>query len=138
MHYNVIHICTVAYLELRRIIFLRKYLSVIATKTLMFSFVIKDYCNLILFGSSQYLIEKFQKIQATADRVIFRVPRLEPTSELLCTLHWLYIWSRNKHNICHLCYVSQSYVNDSSPTYLFGLNMFAYQQDTPLFWQSYT
>ena len=77
-----------------------------------------DYCNSILSGSSQYLLQKLQKVQNTAARIIFRVPRSEHTSPLLCTLHWLSVQYRIKHKICSLCYISMT---DSSPTYLSSL-----------------
>ena len=77
-----------------------------------------DYCNSILSGSSQYILQKLHKVQNTATQVIFRVLRSEHISALLCTLHWLSIHSRIKYKICSLCYVS---LLDSSPTYLTGL-----------------
>ena len=120
LHQHAINICRAAYLELRRISSIRKYLSADATKTLVCSFVLSrlDYCNSIMSGSSQYLLQKLQKVQNTAARIIFRVPRSEHTSPLLCTLHWLSIQYRIKHKICSLCYISKT---DSSPTYLSSL-----------------
>ena len=120
LHQHVMNICKAAYLELRRISSIRKYLSVDATKTLVCSLVLSrlDYCNSILSGSSQYLLQKLQKVQNTAARIILRVPRSEHASPLLCTLHWLCIRSRIKHKICSLCYIS---LTGSSPTYLSDL-----------------
>ncbi|KAL3886192.1 hypothetical protein ACJMK2_026201 [Sinanodonta woodiana] len=117
LHQHVMNICRAAYLELRRIRSIRKYHSVDATKTLVFSFVPLrlDYCNSILSGSLHYLLQKLQKVKNTAERIIFRVPRSEHTSSLLCTIHWLSVQYRIQHKISSLCYISMT---DSSPTYL--------------------
>ncbi|KAL3882592.1 hypothetical protein ACJMK2_028920 [Sinanodonta woodiana] len=120
LHQDVMNICRAAYLELRRISSIRKYLSVDATKTLVCSLVLSrlDYCGSIMSCSSQYLLQKHQKVQNTAEWIIFRVPRSEHTSPLLCTLHWLSIRCKIKHKICSLCYISMT---NSSPTYLSSL-----------------
>ncbi len=82
LHQHVMNICKAAYLQLSRIISILMYLSVDATKTLVCSLVLSrlDYCNSLLSGSSQYLLQKFQKVQNTSARIILRVPRSEHTS----------------------------------------------------------
>ena len=51
--------CRAAYIELRRISSIRHFLSVDAMKTLMCSLVLSklDYCNSLLSGSPQYLLQ---------------------------------------------------------------------------------
>jgi hypothetical protein len=109
-----------AYLELRCISSIHKHLSVDANKTCVSSLVLSrlNYCNLILSGSSQYILHKLQKVQNTAAWIILIVPWSEHILLLLCTLHWLSIQSRIKHKMCSLYYVS---LTDFSPTYLSGL-----------------
>ena len=120
LHQHVMNTCRAAYLELRRISSIRSLLSLEATKTLMSSLVLSrlDYCNSLLSGSSLHLIQKLQKVQNTAARITFRVPRTEHTSSLLRTLHWLPIDCRIKHKISTLCYISSA---GSGPNYLSDL-----------------
>ena len=70
-------------------------------KTLMCSLVPSklDYCNSLLSGSTQYLIQLFQKVQNTAARITLKASRVEHTSPLLCFLHWLPIKKVIKHNV---------------------------------------
>ena len=91
LHQHIMNTCRAAYIELRRISSIHHFLSVDATKTLMCSLVLSklDYCNSLLPGSRQYLIQLFQKVQNTAARITLRAPRSEHTSPLLRSLHWL-------------------------------------------------
>ena len=77
-----------------------------ATKTIMCSLVLLklDYCNSLLSGSPQYLIQVLQKLQNTAAHITLKVPRVEQTSPLLCSFHWLSIKKRIKHKVCSICY----------------------------------
>ena len=51
--------------ELRRISSIRHHLSTDATKTIVSAFVLSrlDYCNSLLFGCPQHLLNKLQKVQ---------------------------------------------------------------------------
>ena len=109
--------CRAAYIELRRISSTRNFLSVDVTKTLMCSLVLSklDYCNSLLSGSPQYLIQLFQKVQNTAARITLKVPRLAHTSPLLRSLHWLPVQKRIKHKVCSNCYTT---LTGASPKYM--------------------
>ena len=50
-----------------------------------------DYCNSILLGTPQYNIDKVQRIQNMACRVIFRLFKHAQVSTYLAELHWLKI-----------------------------------------------
>ena len=56
-------LCQLAYLEIRRISSIRHYLSSEDTKTLVSSLVLSrlDYCNALLAGSPQVLLDKIQE-----------------------------------------------------------------------------
>ena len=56
-------LCQLAYLEIKRISSVRQYLSVEATRTLVFSLVLSelDYCNVLLAGSLEVL-DKSQRV----------------------------------------------------------------------------
>ena len=81
--------------ELRRISSIRHLLSTDATKTLVSAFVLSrlDYCNSLLFGCSQYLLNKLQKVQNNAARLDRRVSKTDYISHL-ASLHWLPIDSQ--------------------------------------------
>ena len=56
-------LCQIAYLEIRRIGSIRHYLSSEATKTLASSLVLSrlDYCNALLAGYPQVLLDKIER-----------------------------------------------------------------------------
>ena len=74
-----------------------------------------DYCSSLLSGSPQYLIQLFQKVRNTAARITLRAPRIEHTSPLLHSLHWLPVQQRIKHKVCSICYAS---LTGTSPKYM--------------------
>ena len=88
-----------------------------ATKTLVCSLVLSklDYCNSLLSGSPQYLIQLLQKVQNTAAQITLRAPRIEHTPPLLHSLHWLPVQQKIKHIVCSICYAS---LTSTSPTYM--------------------
>ena len=99
---------------------IRHFLSTSATKTLVCSFALSrlDYCNSLLAGCPQYLIDKLQRVQSNAARLVLRARRRDHATPLLSSLHWLPIHSRIKYKICSLTYTS---LFDSGPIYLSDL-----------------
>ena len=97
----------IAYLELRRINFIRNLLSVDAVKTQVCSLVLSrlTYCNSLLIGLPKYLIKRLQGVRNAAARSMLRTPRYEHISPLLQNLV-----------ACALCPTSLS---GSGPQYLF-------------------
>ena len=65
--------CAKSYYHLRRITSIRKYLSFDLTKLLILTFVISrlDYCNSLLYGAPDYMIEKLQRVQNRAACLLF-------------------------------------------------------------------
>jgi hypothetical protein len=110
-------ICKVAYLEMRRISSIRHYLSAAATKTLICAFVLSrlDYCNSLLAGIQQYQLDRLQKVQNNAARLISQTRRNEHVSPLLHSLHWLKITERINYKLASLTFTA---VRDSLPQYL--------------------
>ena len=82
---HVMNTCRFAFLKLRCIGLIRKYLTVDAAKTIVCSLVFSrlDYCNSILSGSPKCLIQKLQRVQNTAAQITLRMPRTEHTTPLL-------------------------------------------------------
>ena len=120
MHAYVLTICKLAYFELRRISSIRHLLSSSATKTLVCSFVLSrlDYCNSVLAGSPHYLIDKLQRVQNNAARLVLRKRKSDHATPLLSSLHWLPISSRIQYKVCSLTFSS---LFDSGPIYLSDL-----------------
>jgi len=48
-----------------------------------------DYCNAVLHGAPAGSIQKLQRVQNTAARVVLQVPRQSSAEPLLEQLHWL-------------------------------------------------
>ena len=57
-----------------------------------------DYCNSLLFGISQFNLEKLQRVQNLAARLALNDWR-SPIPHLFVKLHWLPIHSRIKYKI---------------------------------------
>ena len=117
MSTHVLNVCRAAYMELRRIASIRHFLSTEAAKTLVCSLVLSrlDYCNCLLSGSPQYLIDRLQRVQNNAARLVLRARRSDHATPLLQSLHWLPISARIQYKISTLTYTS---LFDSGPLYL--------------------
>ena len=74
MAQHVLNICRSAYTELRQIGCIRHFLTSQATQTLVCAFILSrlDYCHYLLAGCSQFLIDRVQKVQNAAARLICR------------------------------------------------------------------
>ena len=71
---------------------IRKYLSQESVRTLVHAFIIGriDYCDSLLFGlPSVHLLNKLQRLQNTAARLISNVPGYSHITPVICSLHWL-------------------------------------------------
>ena len=91
MSEQVTKVCQSAFFEIRKISTIRKYLTNEATKTLVTSLVISrlDYCNVLLAGVPQNLLDKIQRVLNCAARLIFKATKRDHVSPLLSELHWL-------------------------------------------------
>ena len=88
---NINNKCKAAYYYITNVRRIRKYLSNQATQTLCHALIIGriDYCNSILYGLPAKQIAKLQRLQNSAARLIFKIPRFYHISQILRTLHWL-------------------------------------------------
>ena len=85
MKQHVIKTCQTACYELKRISSSRRYLTEDAAKQLVTSCVFSrlDYCNSLLTGTPNSVIQTMQKVQNTAARLILRAPRHQNCTPLL-------------------------------------------------------
>ena len=110
-------LCQPAYLEIKRISSIRLCLSFEATQTLVSSLVLSrlDYCNALLAGSPQVLLDQIQRVINSSARHIFRVPKSAHITPFLYDLHWLPISSRVQYKIAVICF---HFVSGTAPPYL--------------------
>ena len=85
MKKHVIKICQTAYFDLKRISSVRRFLTQDATKTLVTSYILSrlDYCNSLLMGTPNSVIQSLQKIQIFAARCVLLAPRHHHSIPLL-------------------------------------------------------
>ena len=77
MNAHVSNIARTCYFEMRRLAFIRRFMTITATVSLASAFVLSriEYCNSLLFGSTHDVTSHFQRIQNYAARVILRLPK---------------------------------------------------------------
>ena len=102
MKKHVIKICPTAYFELKRTSSIRRFLTEDAAKTLVTSYILSrlDYCNCLLMGTPNSVIQPLQKIQNFAARLVLLPPSHHRSTSLLEKLHWLPISERIKYKVC--------------------------------------
>ena len=88
---NVNNTCKAAHYHLTNVRRIRKYLDEKASQTLIHALVIGriDYCNSILYGLPARELTKLQRLQNSAARIIFNIPKMCHITPVLRELHWL-------------------------------------------------
>ena len=74
-----------------------------------------DYCNSILYGVSGKFLQKLQRVQNAAARVVCQASKREHVTPLLRSLHWLPIQKRIVYKILLLTYKS---IHGLAPAYV--------------------
>jgi len=120
MKEQVTKICQSAYWEIRKIASIRRFLTCEATKTLVVSLVISrlDYCNILLAGLPQNLLDKIQKVLNSAARLVFKASKRDHISPLLNSLHWLPVKQRIQYKLGITCF---NIISGTAPPYLSSL-----------------
>ena len=67
-----------------------------------------DYCNSLLSGMPQHLIDKLQKVENCSDRLIFKTSKSIQASPLLTNLHWFLIAPKKVSKFFSPCTMTQS------------------------------
>jgi len=86
-------------------------------KTVVHAFVSSrlDYCNSLLFGVTDSLVQRLQAVQNAAARLVSGTRRSEHITPVLRQLHWLPVRQRIEFKMAILVYKA---LNDLSPQYL--------------------
>ena len=106
MKKHVIKICQTAYFKLKCISSIRRFLTEGATQTLVTSYIPSrlDYCNRLLMGAPNSVIQPLQNVQNFAARLILMAPRHHHSAPLLKKLHWLPVSERVKYKVACMCF----------------------------------
>jgi hypothetical protein len=121
MDTHINQLCKSLYFHLRRISRIRQYLTTDAANKLAVSLILSrlDYCNTLLANLPLDKINKLQKIQNSAARMVLRRPRHISASECLKELHWLPVRARIEYKVATLCH--QCIHSNNMPVYLSDL-----------------
>ena len=117
MHEHVTSLCRAAYYHLKNIHCLKTLSTPEALVTVVHAFVTSriDYCNSLLYGISDYNINRLQRIQNSAARTITNTRKYDHITPILQKLHWLPVRQRIHFKILLITYES---INDMAPEYL--------------------
>ena len=77
-----------------------------------------DYCNSLLYGTSESNLNKVQRVQNDLARVVLQAPWRYPAAPLLRDLHWLHIRFWIKYKVALMTY---KVCHSKEPSYLFSL-----------------
>jgi len=114
---HISDVCRSSFLSLRRIGSIRQYLSEKATACLVNSVVTSrlDFCNSILSGISAEQLDRLQRIQNHAARLIVKKRKHEHITPTLIELHWLPVKFRIQYKLAVFAF---RYFEGTLPPYL--------------------
>ena len=114
---HVSAVCKSAYAHLRNIAKFRRYLTQDATATLVHSLVTSrlDNMNSLLYGLPDTQLNKLQRIQNHASKVIMKKKKHDHVTPILQSLHWLKIPYRIEYKLLLLTYKC---LHGKAPEYL--------------------
>ena len=112
--------CKAAYIQIRHISSIRHLLTTQATQTLVCSLVLSrlDYCNSLLSGCPQYLLDKLQKVHNAEARLVCKAKKSDHIHPFLETLHWLPVTHCIQYKISTICFNS---ISGTAPQYMSDL-----------------
>ena len=120
--YHINRLCSQLYGSLRRIQQTRAHLDEDSAKIIVQALILSkiDYCNSLLAGSPEYKLDKLQRAQNMACRIILKLRKFNYVSDQLKALHWLKICERIAYKISMLvfkckCNLAPKYLQDLLP-----------------------
>ena len=108
MHEHVTSACRAAYYHLKNIHCLKAFLTQESLVTVVHAFVTSriDYYNSMLYGISDYNINRRQRIQNSAARIVTYTRKYDHITPILQNLHWLPVRQRIHFKILLITYKS--------------------------------
>lgn len=127
---HITYLCKSINYHLRNIGKIRKYLSTEAAQRAIHALITSrlDYSNSLLFGLPVYQLNRLQRLQNNAARVVARVKKYEHITPVLRSLHWLPVKERVKYKILLLTFkviqgLSPQYISELIITKQHGRNL---------------
>ena len=117
MSEHVNNVCKSAYFSLRNIGKIRKYINQEECERLVHAFITSklDTCNSILFRLPAIEVDKLQRAQNTAPKLVARSKKNEHITPVLKRLHWLPIRARIDFKILLITYKA---LDNQAPIYI--------------------
>ena len=114
---HITTVCKASYFHLKNIRSLKPYLSREALLTVTHSFITTriDYCNGLLYGITEHNINRLQRVQNCAARLITNTKKYDHITPVLYTLHWLPIRQWVQYKILLLTYKA---IKGLAPAYI--------------------
>jgi len=116
---HVTSIYRAAYYHLKNVHCLKAFLTQDALVTVIYAFVTSriDFCNSLLYGISDYNINRLQRIQSSGARIVTNSQKYDRITQNLQKLHWLPVTVRQRihYKILLIAYKS---INDMGLEYL--------------------
>ena len=110
-------VCRASFLDLRRLASIRPYLSERTSARLVAALITSrlDYCNSVLAGLPAEQIDRLQRVQNSAARLVLKKRKLEHITPLLNELHWLPVKFHCEYKTATLAY---RHFDGTLPSYL--------------------
>jgi hypothetical protein len=109
--------CKAAWLHLRNIGKIRKYLDKESTEKLVHAFITSkiDVNNSLLYGLPDTLLQRLQRIQNSAARLVTRSKKHDHITPILCELHWLPVQQRILYKVLLIVFKA---IHNLAPMYV--------------------
>ena len=116
-HDHISKVVSLGFFHLRSIASIKKYLPIDSLTTLVHAFITSriDFCNSILYGLPSREIQRIQRLQNQAARLLTNTRRWEHITPILSKLHWLPVNKRIHFKILTFAHKA---VNQTGPAYL--------------------
>lgn len=117
MERHITSVCRLSYMQLRRLRRIKKLLPRDVLEALVHAFVTSrlDYCNSLYLGIPQNQLERLQRIQNCAARLVTDSGAREHITPVLQTLHWLPVKQRVLFKVLLIVFKS---MHNLTPQYL--------------------
>ena len=117
MEKHVSDVCRSCYFHLHNIARIRKSLDRHTAEIVVHALITSrlDYCNSVLFGVSEGLIQRLQMVQNSAARIVTMSCKRQHITPVLKALHWLPVKYRIQYKALLLVFKA---INNMAPQYL--------------------